>query len=108
MPPEKVHRPDPVEVKVLTVLLSATALLMVRGLVLVWLMAVTFVPMTALIVMVPEPAPELVIVPVLFTLAVESVAMPVLLELRVRLPVPVIPPVKVILSSAVAEFTVRS
>jgi len=56
---------------------------------------VTFAPMTALINVAPLPAPELVIVPVLLTLAVDRVITPAPVALRVRLPVPVIPPLKV-------------
>ena len=58
-------------------------------------MFVTFEPTPPLIVTLPVPLPELVIVPVLFTEAVEIV-MPLAVELlllRVKSPVPVIPPV---------------
>ena len=48
--------------------------------------------MTALIVVVPLPEPELVIVPVLLSVVVEAVMAPVLLALKVRLPIPVTPP----------------
>jgi len=57
---------------------------------------VTFAPISALITFVAEPAPELVIVPVLLTLVVVwRVITPAPVALRVRLPVPVIPPLKV-------------
>ena len=59
-----------------------------------WVMPVTFDPTPPLINTLPVPLPELVIVPVLLTEAVEIV-MPLAvapLFLRVRLPVPVIPP----------------
>ena len=52
----------------------------------------TFEPTAALIVVVPEPDPELVIVPVLLTLVVDTVVVPELLLLKVTLPVPLIPP----------------
>jgi len=53
---------------------------------------VTFVPITALIVVVPAPVPEFVIVPPLFRLVVEAVIAPPPLALKIRLPVPVTPP----------------
>ena len=59
-----------------------------------WVMPVTFDPMPPLINTLPVPVPLLVIVPVLLTASVEIV-MPlakVLLFLKVRLPVPVMPP----------------
>ena len=56
---------------------------------------VTFVPTAALIRSVAPPAPELVIVPALFTDAVDSVITPAPVALSVRLPVPVTPPLKV-------------
>ena len=56
-------------------------------------MLVTLLPITALIVAAPDPVPELVIVPVLLTVAVLNVIVPVLLALSVKLPVPVMPPV---------------
>jgi hypothetical protein len=43
-------------------------------------------------VVVPEPDPELVIVPVLLILVVDTVVVPELLLLKVTLPVPLIPP----------------
>ena len=55
---------------------------------------VTFVPMAELIVTLPEPLPELVIVPLWFTEVVDNVIELVLLELlffKVKLPVPVVP-----------------
>lgn len=57
-------------------------------------MRLTFDPTPPLIVTLPVPLPELVIVPVLFTEAVEIVMplAPVLLFLKVRSPVPVMPP----------------
>ncbi len=53
---------------------------------------VTLVPMTAEMVTEPLPEPKLVIVPVLFTDAVESVRVNVLMPLSVKLFVPVTPP----------------
>ena len=62
-----------------------------------WMRPVTLVPMTALMVVVPEPEPELVIVPALLRLVVERVTVPVVaLLLMVRLLVPVTPPLKVV------------
>ena len=56
-------------------------------------MRLTFDPTPPLINTLPEPLPELVIVPVLFTvLEIVMPLAPVLLFLRVRLPVPVMPP----------------
>jgi hypothetical protein len=46
----------------------------------------TLVPTTALIVAAPAPAPLLVIVPVLFTEAVESVSVPAPLVFSARFP----------------------
>ena len=43
-------------------------------------------------VVVPEPEPELVIVPVLLILVVDTVVVPELLLLKVTLPVPLMPP----------------
>ena len=59
-----------------------------------WMTPVTLVPMTALMVVPPEPEPELVMVPALLTEVVERVipAAIELLLLRMRLPVPLIPP----------------
>ena len=59
-----------------------------------WVMRLTFEPTPPLINTLPDPLPELVIVPVLLAEAVEIVIplAPVLLFLRVRLPVPVMPP----------------
>lgn len=56
---------------------------------------VTFVPITALIVFVAEPAPELVIVPILSAFVVEMVIAPAAVEFSTRFPVPVMPPLKV-------------
>ena len=56
---------------------------------------VTLVPMTALMTLAAAPAPEFVIVPVLFTLVVERVMIPAPVEFSVRLPLPVTPPLKV-------------
>jgi len=59
--------------------------------------AVTFDPTAALIVVVPVPAPVFVMVPALFTAAVESVTVPVVaLLLIVRLLLPVTPPLNVV------------
>ena len=60
----------------------------------------TLMPMTELIVVAPEPAPELVIDPVLLTDAVERVMMPTPVAFNVTLPVPVMPPLKVRLEAA--------
>ena len=68
----------------------------------------TLEPIAALITLVAEPAPELVIVPAIFTSLVEIVAIRVVLEFNVKFPVPVIPPVKVILSAVVAGLIVKS
>ena len=57
---------------------------------------VTLVPITALIVVVPAPVPEFVIVPVLFRLAPLKVIVPLVPLLITRLLVPVTPPVKVV------------
>ena len=68
-------------------------------------MAVTFASTLALISVVPELVPEFVMVPVLFTSFVESV-MPLaaeLLLLRIRLPVPLIPPESVIHAQCTAD-----
>src|SRR6266446_5189063 len=65
--------------------------------------------MTALMRVEPLPVPELVIVPVLLTLAPERV-MPLAIELlllRTRLPVPVTPPVKVSSDEPLALLFVR-
>ena len=59
---------------------------------------VTLAPITALMDEPLEPVPELVMVPVLFTLAVETempLVIVLLLLLRIRLPVPVAPPERV-------------
>lgn len=55
---------------------------------------VTLEPITALMIVEPEPVPEFVTVPVLFTLVVERVipASVELLLFSMRLPVPVVPP----------------
>ena len=80
-PPVKVFAPDSVRVEVA----------------LSWTTPVTLVPMGALIKTLPVPLPELVIVPVLLTDAVEIVT-PLAVEpsfLKIRLPVPMMPPVRV-------------
>ena len=60
-------------------------------------MFVTLVPTAALIVVVPEPAPILVTVPVLLTLPVANVMVPVVaFSLIVKLLVPVTPPLNVV------------
>ena len=62
-----------------------------------WIKLVTFEPITAVIEVVPEPAPVLVTVPALFILFVVKVIVPVVaLLFIVRLFVPVIPPEKVV------------
>ena len=65
--------------------------------VLFWVRPVTFVPITALMSVEPLPVPVFLTVPVLLTLAVETVkALSVLvLFLSTRFPVPVTPPVTV-------------
>src|SRR6266404_5784328 len=68
---------------------------------------VTLVPITALMSVEPVPLPELVIVPVLLRVVPDTV-IPLavaLLFLRVRLPVPVVPPDRV--NSAVPLLLVR-
>lgn len=55
-------------------------------------MPVTLDPIVALIFVVPLPAPVIVIVPELFIAVVEMVIVPLEVVLRVKLPVPVIPP----------------
>jgi len=77
-----------------------------------WMTPVTFVPMTALIVVVPLPEPEFVIVPMLFTEFVDKVIVAPLLALCaliVILPVPVTPPVNTTLleKPPVVEVNVR-
>src|SRR4051812_21499933 len=64
--------------------------------VLVCVMAVTFEPTLALITLDPVPVPALMMAPALFTPPVERVIpwLVVLLFLRIRLPVPVTPPVR--------------
>ena len=57
---------------------------------------VTFVPITALIVVVPAPLPELVIVPTLFRVVPLKVIVPLVPLLITRSLVPVTPPVKVV------------
>ena len=52
---------------------------------------VTLVPMTAEMVVVPVPVPELVMVPALLSGVAETVKAPELLALKVTLPVPVMP-----------------
>ena len=59
-----------------------------------WITPVTFVPMTAEMVVFPKPAPELVIVPMLLTATV-VILIADQFVLIVRSPVPVIPPVTV-------------
>ena len=60
-----------------------------------WITSVTFVPMTALMVVVPAPELELVIVPMLLMEVVESKVKPIVGLLIVILPVPVTPPVNI-------------
>ena len=57
-----------------------------------WITPVTFVPMTAEIVVVPVPVPELVIVPVWLIGSLEISNQPALVASRMTLPVPVMPP----------------
>ena len=61
---------------------------------------VTLVPIFALISELPLPAPEFVIVPVLFTSLVDRVMVPTPVAFSVRLPVPVMPPLSVRLLAA--------
>ena len=98
-PPETVSNLVPLElVRVVPAALVVSAPLIVRAdVVLFSVMAVTFEPTPPLIVVVPVPAPMLVIVPALLTDPVESVMVPVVaLLLIVRLLVPVTPPLKVV------------
>ena len=83
-------------VKVLLVAPTVTAPLIVRLEVVEFsVTVVTLVPRAALIVVVPEPAPILVTVPVLLTAVVKTVMVPVVaFSLIVRLLVPVTPPLK--------------
>lgn len=68
-------------------------------------MPVTLEPTPLVILAVPVPVPELVMVPALATLPVEMViAPPVLLSLIVRFPVPVMPPVTVVVPVPVAAM----
>ena len=98
MPPEWVKRAAPLLARVSPPAPSVVAPERVRLEVeLFWLTPVTLVPMGALIDTLPVPLPELVIVPVLLAEAVEIV-MPLAVEpsfLRIRLPVPVMPPERV-------------
>ena len=65
-----------------------------------WKTPATLVPITELIVVVPAPVPELVMVPALSTEAVESVVPPAALLLTVKLKAPVIPPERVMVPPA--------
>ena len=64
-----------------------------------WITPVTLVPMGALIDTLPAPLPELVMVPVLLTPMVAlEIVMPLAVDpsfLKIRLPVPMMPPVRV-------------
>lgn len=84
IPPDIIHNPDPDELKVFILEFRTIAPLMVRGEVLVWDIPVTLAPIAEDIVTVPEPEPELVMVPLLFTEFVETVKLPVLFALNVR------------------------
>src|ERR1700720_1844702 len=97
-PPERVSNELPLElllVRVVPPLFTVNAPVMLSAeVVLFSVIPVTLEPTPALIKLLPLPVPELVIVPVLFTLVVESVT-PLaiaLLLLKMRLPVPVTPP----------------
>lgn len=80
--------PEPFIVMALVLIVSADAALFS-------MIAVTFEPTPPDMIFVAEPAPELVIVPVLLTLVVERVITPAAVEFNTRLPAPVMPPVKV-------------
>ena len=71
-----------------------------------WITPVTLLPMTALIVVVPLPMPELVIVPELLIGFVVRLTPPLFVLLIVMLPVPVIPPV-IIISPVELENNIR-
>lgn len=60
-----------------------------------WTTPVTFVPITALIVVVPVLEPEFVIVPVLLTEVVDRVTVDEPELFIIKFPVPVIPPLRV-------------
>jgi hypothetical protein len=76
---------------------SAVVLTVSADVVLFSVIPVTFDPTPPLMVVVPVPAPIFVMVPALFTAAVESVMVPLpALLLIVRLLVPVTPPLKVV------------
>ena len=60
-----------------------------------WMTPVTLVPMTALMVVVPVPVPELVMVPVWLIEVVERVIVPVLVLFIIMFPVPVMPPFRI-------------
>jgi hypothetical protein len=66
---------------------------------------VTFVPKMLEMVVVAAPVPEFVTLPVMFTLAVERVMVPAPLAFRFKLPVPVMPPLKVKLLAVVARLS---
>jgi len=108
-PPDKVNNAEPLAlllVSVVAVLLVVSNPLIVNAeVVLFSVMAVTFVPIPALIVVVPVPVPELVIVPVLLIgNAPDSVMEPTPLAFSIKLPVPVMPRLNVILL-AVGDIT---
>jgi len=98
-PPETVRSCAPLALLLVSVVPPVftvnAVVVMLRGeIVLFSVTPVTFAPTPPLMRTEPAAVPELVIVPVLFTLVVESV-MPLavaLLLLRIRLPVPVTPP----------------
>lgn len=98
-PPETVRSVVPlVLVNVVPELLTlkAVVLMVNADVVLLRVIAVTLTPMPPLMVVVPDPAPILVTVPTILTLAVEKTIVPVVaLLLIVRLLVPVIPPLNV-------------
>ena len=92
----------------LPVLLMALVLI-VNGLAAVCVKFPTFVPMPPLIVIKPVEAPDVVIVPVLLSWAVEIVNNPAaVLLLRVTLPEPVTPPLIVKATAVSPEEIVRS
>ena len=66
-----------------------------------WVTPVRVLPMIALMVAVPEPPPELMMVPILLTAVVERRVVPVFVLLIVTLPVVVIPP-EIVMPLAIA------
>jgi len=101
-PPDKVSVP-PMSVSVVPRLFVVRAPLTVNADPPFSMILVTFDPTAALITSVALPTPELVIVPELLTAVPDRVITPVLVALRVRLPVPVMPPLNVRVLAAVVR-----